>query len=82
MARTRVLNRFFCKENADLASAISLKNRLTSVMESSQGDYLTRLHLVFRYCDIMGQNPEFAEPKLKELEEAWAVFEELREADL
>jgi len=49
---------------------------------NTYGDYLTRLHLVFRYCDIMGQNPEFAEPKLKELEEAWVVFEELREADL
>lgn len=46
------------------------------------GDYLTRLHLVFRYADIMGQTPEFRAGKLDELAEAFRCYEELSEADL
>lgn len=46
------------------------------------GDYLTRLHLVFRYADIMGQTPEERAGKLEELAEAFRCYEELSEADL
>ena len=46
------------------------------------GDYLTRLHLVFRYADIMGQTPEERAGKLEELAEAFRCYEALAEADL
>ena len=46
------------------------------------GDYMTRLHLIFRYCDIQGQNPEFAGSKMTELEDAWKFYDELSEAEI
>lgn len=46
------------------------------------GDYLTRLHLVFRYADIMGKTPEERAGKLEELAEAFRCYETLAEADL
>lgn len=46
------------------------------------GDYLTRLHLVFRYADIMGQTPSERAGKLEELAEAFRCYETLAEADL
>lgn len=46
------------------------------------GDYLTRLHLVFRYADVMGQTPSERAGKLKELVEAFRCYETLTEADL
>ncbi len=49
---------------------------------SRHGDYMTRLHLCFRYCDIMGHNPEVRAEKLEELEAAWKYYDELAEAEI
>ena len=46
------------------------------------GDFMTRLHLTFRFCDVAGQNPALASDKLAELDAAWECYWQLAEEDL